>query len=80
MQDYWEKREEAWDDYFAKSDAIRERYASEIEDMRHDDEAEREYYDYLYKVKEAGFETEEEYEAYWQRALARGEEYYQENA
>ena len=37
MQDYWERREEMWDDYFAAGDAIRERYASELEDLRQDD-------------------------------------------
>ena len=37
MQDYWERREEMWDDYFAKDDAIRERYASEALEIYNDE-------------------------------------------
>jgi len=73
MQDYWERREEMWDDYFAKDDAIRERYASEIQDMRDYEESEREYYDYLQKVKDSGFDSPEEYEAYWKHLLETAE-------
>tara|TARA_R100000664_G_C2664430_1_gene79191 strand:+ start:63 stop:296 length:234 start_codon:yes stop_codon:yes gene_type:complete len=67
MFDEQERMNEMWDEYFAKGDAIRERYASERLDMEADEQAEREYYDYLYKVKEAGFDSEEEYEASWKR-------------
>tara|TARA_R110002074_G_C12404579_1_gene654447 strand:- start:302 stop:556 length:255 start_codon:yes stop_codon:yes gene_type:complete len=75
MQDYWEKREEAWDDYFASSDAIRERYASEIKDLEVFAKSEEEYYEYLWKVQEAGFGTDcEAYEANWKRTI----EYYEE--
>ncbi|MAF26016.1 hypothetical protein CL634_10665 [bacterium] len=62
--------DDLWDDYFAKSDAIRERYASEVKDLQMYEESEREHYEYLWKVKEAGFgDDDEAYEAYWKRAL-----------
>ena len=65
--------EDAWDDYFAKSDSIRERYAAELKDLQMYELSEREHYEYLWKVQEAGFGDDyEEYEAYWKRAL----EYY----
>ena len=68
MQDYWERREEMWDDYFAAGDAIRERYASEIQDMRDYEESEGEYYEYLSKVYEAGFGDDwQAYEAHFQQ-------------
>jgi hypothetical protein len=68
MMDSWERREEMWDDYFAKDDAIRERYASERLDLIEYEESEREHYEYLQKVKDAGFGDDyEEYEAYWKR-------------
>ena len=34
MQNYWEQREEMCNDHFAKDDAIRERYASELADIK----------------------------------------------
>ena len=75
MFDSWERREEMWDDYFAKDDAIRERYASELKDLQMYEESEREHYEYLYKVKEAGFgEDYEAYEAYWKRLEKEAEE------
>ncbi len=74
MQDYWERREEMWDDYFAKDDAIRERYASEVADMRAYEESENEHYEYMHRVREAGFGDDyESYEAYWARTI----EYYE---
>jgi len=60
-------QEHANHEFGAQYDDVRERYASEIQDLRDYEESEREYYEYLQKVKDAGFETEEEYEAYWKR-------------
>jgi hypothetical protein len=75
-----ERREEMWDDYFATSDAIRERYASELKDLRMYEESENEHYEYMWKVKEAGFgEDTEAYEASWSRTIERGEESIEEN-
>ena len=73
MMDYWERREEMWDDYFAKDDAIRERYASELKDLQMYEESEREHYEYLQKVKDAGYDSPEEYEAYWKRVEQEAE-------
>ena len=74
MQDYWEKREEMWDDYFAKDDAIRERYWREAEDMRNESLMSDEHQEYMQKVYDAGFgEDTEAYEANWARTI----EYYE---
>jgi hypothetical protein len=62
--------EDRWDDYFAKSDSNSERYANEIRDLRTYEESEREYYEYMYKVQEAGFGDDcDSYEASWLRAM-----------
>ena len=54
----------------AQYDDVRERYASEIQDLRVYEESEREYYEYMQKVYDAGFgDDEEAYEAYWKRTL-----------
>ena len=74
MQDCWEKREEMWDDYFAKDDAIRERYASELEDIKAMERADRYEMEYRYRVCEAGYpdtlEGMDEYDASWKRTFA----------
>ena len=71
MQNYWEQREEMWNDHFAKDDAIRERYASELEDIRAMEQADFYEMEYRHLVTEAGFpdtlEGMEEYEAMWKR-------------
>tara|TARA_B100000242_G_C43045992_1_gene488237 strand:+ start:956 stop:1225 length:270 start_codon:yes stop_codon:yes gene_type:complete len=71
MQNYWEQREEMWDDYFAKDDAIRERYASELEDIKAMEQAEYYEQEYRHLVTEAGYpdtlEGMDEYEASWKR-------------
>ena len=62
--------EDKWNDYFAESDARSERYANEIRDLRMYEESEREYYEYMYRVQEAGFGDDcEAYEASWKRTL-----------
>ena len=43
---------EMWDDYFARADDNRERYASEVEDLRMYEESEREYYEDLQKEED----------------------------
>jgi hypothetical protein len=74
MQDYWERREEMWDDYFAKDDAIRERYWREAEDMRNESLMSDEHQEYMQKVYDAGFGGDAEaYEANWARTI----EYYE---
>jgi hypothetical protein len=73
MQDSWEQREEMWDDYFAKSDAIRERYASELEDLKADSLAYEEEMRYRQTIIDAGYpatlEGMDEYEASWKRTF-----------
>tara|TARA_B100000900_G_C20130419_1_gene533771 strand:+ start:90 stop:359 length:270 start_codon:yes stop_codon:yes gene_type:complete len=73
MQDLWEQREEMWDDYFAKSDATRERYASELENIKAMERADLYEMEYRYLVTEAGFpdtlEGMDEYEAMWRRTF-----------
>ena len=77
MRDYWEQREEMWDDYFAKSDATRERYAAEYEDIKAMELADRYEEEYRYRVTEAGYpdtlEGHNEYEAAWKRAFEYAE-------
>ncbi len=73
MQDSWEQREEMWDDYFAKDDAIRERYAAELEDIKAMERADLYEMEYRHLVTEAGFpdtlEGMDEYEAIWKRTF-----------
>lgn len=65
---------EAEEEFYAKQDAIRERYACQIEDARREALIEQEMQDYYNKVWEAGFGTDvEAYEAYWKRTF----EYYE---
>ena len=74
MFDSWERREEMWDDYFAKDDAIRERYHREAEDMRNESLMSDEHQEYMQKVYDAGFgQDTEAYEAQWARTI----EYYE---
>ena len=59
----------------AQYDDVRERYASELKDLQIYEESERDYYEYMQKVHDAGFgDDEEAYEAYWKRTL----DYYQQ--
>jgi glutathionyl-hydroquinone reductase len=75
MFDEQERMNEMWDDYFAKDDAIRERYWREAEDMRNESLMSNEYQDYLQKVYEAGFgEDVDAYEASWKRTLEYAEQ------
>jgi len=60
---------EAWDDYYAKSDAKSERYHRELSEAMQEHLIHEEYMDYLHKVEQSGFDSEEEYEAYWKRAF-----------
>lgn len=73
MQDSWEQREEMWDDYFAKDDATRERYAAELEDIKAMERADLYEMEYRHLVTEAGFpdtlEGMDEYEAMWKRTF-----------
>ena len=65
--------EEAWDRDIARYDDVRERYHRELEDLRHDACIENEYYEYLWKVKEAGYgEDDDAYEANWRRTIQYG--------
>ena len=65
---YDHAREHADHEFGAQYDDIRERYASEIQDMRYDEESEREYYEYLQKVYDAGFGDDwEAYEAHFKQ-------------
>jgi glutathionyl-hydroquinone reductase len=74
MFDEQERMNEMWDDYFAKDDAIRERYHREAEDMRNESLMSDEYQEYMQKVYDAGFgQDAEAYEAQWARTI----EYYE---
>ena len=58
-------------EFGAQYDDIRERYASEIQDMRNYEESEREHYEYMQKVYEAGFgDDDQAYENSWKRTEA----------
>ena len=60
--------DDMWEDYFAKSDSIRERYACQIEDARQEALIEQEHQEYMNQVWESGFGTDcDAYEAYWKR-------------
>ena len=70
MFDEQERMNEMWDEYFAKDDAIRERYWREAEDMRNESLMSDEHQEYMQKVYDAGFgEDWKEYEAQWKRSL-----------
>ncbi len=69
-----EQYEERWDDYFAASDSIRERYASELADIRADERQQQWHEEYMTRVWDAGFGTDEDaYEASWKRAFTYAE-------
>ena len=58
-------------EFGAQYDDVRERYASEIQDMRNYEESEREHYEYMQKVYDAGFgDDDRAYEASWKRTIA----------
>jgi hypothetical protein len=62
--------EDIWDQDMARYDAVRERYHREAEDMRRESEIENDYYEYMWKVQQAGFgEDADEYESMWKRAF-----------
>ena len=66
---------EVEEEFYAKQDAIRERYACQIEDARREALIWEEEQEYMTKVWEAGYGTDyEAYEAYWKRAF----EYYEQ--
>ena len=74
MFDEQERMNEMWDDYFAKDDAIRERYWREAEDMSNESLMSNEYQEYMQKVYDAGHgDDTEAYEAEWARTI----EYYE---
>lgn len=61
---------EAEEEFYAGQDAIRERYACQIEDARREALIEQEHQDYMNKVWLAGYgDDQDEYEAYWTRTL-----------
>ena len=69
-QSYLAMREHADHVFGAQYDDVRERYASEIRDLEMYAQSEREHYEYMHKVKEAGFGDDyEAYEAEWARTL-----------
>ena len=64
---------EAWDDYYAKQDASRERHHDQIRNLMDMDPVEQQYVEYMTRVSDAGFGYDHEaYEACWTRML----EYY----
>ena len=61
---------EAEEDFYSKQDAIRERYACQIEDARREVLMWQEEQEYMTKVWDAGYGTDyEAYEACWKRTL-----------
>lgn len=56
---------EAWDDYYAKS----ERYRRELTEAMQEHLIHEKHMDYIHKVEQSGFDSEQEYEAYWKRAF-----------
>lgn len=64
---------EVEEEFYASQDAIRERYACQIEDARREALIEQEHHDYMNKVWLAGYgDDQDAYEAYWSRSF----EYY----
>ena len=68
---YYSQAQEHADHVFgAQYDDVRERYHAERLDMEMYDASEREHYEYMQKVYDAGFGDDEEAdEAYWKRTL-----------
>ena len=65
---YDHAREHADHEFGAQYDDVRERYASEVRDLEIWVESEREHYDYLQQVYEAGFGDDwQAYEAHFQQ-------------
>ena len=61
---------EAEEEFYASQDAIRERYACQIEDARREALIEQEHHEYMNKVWLAGYgDDQDEYEAYWKRSF-----------
>jgi hypothetical protein len=61
---------EAWDDYYAKQDDIRERYHRETQDIKNEALIEQEHTEYMTRVWDAGYGTDTDaYEAYWSRVF-----------
>jgi hypothetical protein len=72
---YYSQSQEHADHVFgAQYDDVRERYASELADLRADDEQYAYEQEYMQKVHDAGFDSAEEYEAYWTHLLKTAEE------
>ena len=72
---YYSQAQEHADHVFgAQYDDVRERYASELADLRADDEQYAYEQEYMQKVHDAGFDSPEEYEAYWAHLLKTAEE------
>ena len=73
--DYLQLKEHLDHEFGAQYDSVRERYASELKDMRINDRIEADYHEYMQKVYDAGFGDDcEAYEAYWKRTLERAEQ------
>jgi hypothetical protein len=61
MFDEQERMNALWEDYFAKDDAIRERYASERLDLQMYEDSENEYHAYINKIYLRHLELAENY-------------------
>lgn len=60
--------DDRWEEYFSKSDSQRERFSAELLDIKMDDLQQQWYNEYMTKVWDAGFGTDDDaYEAYWKR-------------
>ena len=65
-----EQYEERWDEYFASSDSVRERYAAELADIKADNIQQQWYDEYMTKVWNAGYGTDDNaYEDAWKRTF-----------
>ena len=63
---YLQLQEHLDHEFGAQYDDVRERYASEIKDLEMFAESEKEHYEYLWKVQEAGFGDDwQAYEAHF---------------
>ena len=61
-------------EFGARYDDVRERYASEIQDMRNYEASEREHHEYMQKVYDAGHgDDSDAYEADWKRTMEHAE-------
>lgn len=67
MHSSTQQADEAWDDYWARSDAQRERYHNESQDLKVNQLIEQDHTEWLQSLYQSGFKDQQEYEEYMTR-------------